>query len=114
MCETKNFATKSHHILLLVIHFSFVVFVNLGLLEIQIGGATQMSQQNTNEDLTTDTAYGDPVIASSPTINNEYKKATSTIPESTQNGNSRGSNTNWADTEKKDPTTFTAYGDPAE
>lgn len=57
-----------------------------------------MSQQNMNKqarasqkkkDPTTYTAYGDPVIASSPTINNEFKKATSTIAESTQNGNSR-------------------------
>jgi len=57
-----------------------------------------MSQQNMNKqasasqkkkDPTTDTAYGDPVITSSPTINNEFKKATSTIAESTQNGNSR-------------------------
>ncbi|ALC85866.1 hypothetical protein AM499_08535 [Bacillus sp. FJAT-22090] len=38
---------------------------------------------------TTDTAYGDPVKASSLTINNDYKQATSTIAESTQNGNSR-------------------------
>jgi len=33
--------------------------------------------------------YGDPVKASSPTINNEFKKSTSPIAESTQDGNSR-------------------------
>ena len=54
-----------------------------------------MTQQNTNtsnknkKDPTTDTAYGDPVISSSPTINNKYKKSTSPIAESTQNGHSR-------------------------
>jgi hypothetical protein len=55
-----------------------------------------MTHQNMNvsaskkqKDPTTDTAYGDPVKNSSPTINNEYKKATSPIAESTQNGKSR-------------------------
>ena len=57
-----------------------------------------MTQQNLNTnasaskkktDSTTYTAYGDPVKGSLPTINNEYKKANSTIAESTQNGNSR-------------------------
>ena len=54
-----------------------------------------MTHQNMNvsaskkqNDPTTDTAYGDPVKTSSPTINNEYKKATSTIAESTQSGKS--------------------------
>lgn len=57
-----------------------------------------MTQQNINTNAstskkkkgpTTETAYGDPVKASSPTINNEFKKATSSIAESTQNGTSR-------------------------
>ena len=87
-----------------------------------------MTPQNSNKDAneiagtkkndpTTDTAYGDPVIASSPTINNEYKKATSTIAESTQNGSTGDSNKNAAvnentSTKKKDTTTATAFGDP--
>jgi hypothetical protein len=50
---------------------------------------TNASDSKKKKDPTTDTAYGDPVKSSSPTINNEYKKATSTIAESTQNGNSR-------------------------
>ena len=79
----------------LSIHCPYEVFVN----SIKIGGSTLTTQQNSNsnstankndstkkKDPTTDTAYGDPVIASSPTINNDYKKATSTIAESTQNG----------------------------
>ena len=83
-----------------------------------------MTQQNINanehaskkkKDPTTETAYGDPVIASSPTINNDYKKATSTIAESTQNDGSGSSNANEnAGMRQKDPTTYTAYGDPAE
>jgi len=55
-----------------------------------------MTQQNMNtsasnkkKDPNTYTAYGDPVKASSPTINNEFKKSTSPIAESTQDGNSR-------------------------
>lgn len=50
---------------------------------------TDASASKKKKDPTTYTAYGDPVKASSPTINNEFKKATSTIAESTQNGNSR-------------------------
>ena len=66
--------------------------------EIQIGGSTQLTHQNMNTNAsdskkkkgpTTETTYGDPVKASSPTINNEFKKATSAIDESTQNSNSR-------------------------
>jgi hypothetical protein len=57
-----------------------------------------MTNKNTNtnanasenkKDPTTDTAYGDPVKSSSPTVNNEFKKAHSPIAESTQNGTSR-------------------------
>jgi hypothetical protein len=47
------------------------------------------SESKKKNDPTTYTAYGDPVKASEPTINNEFKKATSTIAESTHNGNSR-------------------------
>jgi hypothetical protein len=50
---------------------------------------TNASASKKKKDPTTDTAYGDPVKSYSPTINNEFKKATSTIAESTQNGNSR-------------------------
>ncbi|MFX3674749.1 MAG: hypothetical protein ACE3JQ_09910 [Paenisporosarcina sp.] len=50
---------------------------------------TNANDSKKKKDPTTDTAYGDPVIASSPTINNEFKQANSTIAESTQNGNSR-------------------------
>jgi hypothetical protein len=50
---------------------------------------TNASASKKKKDPNTDTAYGDPVKSSSPTINNEFKKATSTIAESTQNGNSR-------------------------
>ncbi|MDF2068527.1 hypothetical protein [Bacillus sp. Cr_A10] len=50
---------------------------------------TNASTSKKKQVQTTDTAYGDPVKASSPTINNDYKQATSTIAESTQNGNSR-------------------------
>ena len=79
-----------------------------------------MSQQNMNtnkKDPTTETAYGDPVITSSPTINNEYKQASSTIAVSTQNGNTRSSKANGianvnANKKKNEPTTETAYGDP--
>ena len=55
-----------------------------------------MTHQNINanaskkkKEPTTETAYGDPVKHSSPTINNEYKKASSAIAESTQKGNNR-------------------------
>ena len=79
-----------------------------------------MSQQNMNsnkKDPTTDTAYGDPVIASSPTINNDFKKASSPIAESTQSGNTRSSKAigmanEHANKKKNEPTTETAYGDP--
>ena len=50
---------------------------------------TNASASKKKKGPTTETAYGDPVKASSPTINNEFKKATSAIAESTQNGNSR-------------------------
>ena len=50
---------------------------------------TNASADKKKKDPTTFTAYGDPVKSSSPTINNDFKKATSTIAESTQNGNSR-------------------------
>jgi hypothetical protein len=57
---------------------------------------TKMTHQNINanaskkkKEPTTETAYGDPVKHSSPTINNEYKKASSAIAESTQKGNNR-------------------------
>ena len=50
---------------------------------------TNASASEKKKDPTTYTAYGDPVKASSPTINNQFKKATSTIAESTQNGTSR-------------------------
>ncbi|MER2089695.1 MAG: hypothetical protein ABS920_08155 [Sporosarcina sp.] len=50
---------------------------------------TNASASKKKKDSTTYTAYGDPVKASSPTINNEFKKATSPIAESTQNGTSR-------------------------
>ena len=50
---------------------------------------TNESNNQKKKDPTTFTAYGDPVKASSPTINNEFKKATSPIAESTQKGNSR-------------------------
>jgi len=50
---------------------------------------TNSSTSKKKKGPTTETAYGDPVKASSPTINNDFKKATSAIAESTQNGNSR-------------------------
>ena len=50
---------------------------------------TNTSDSKKKKDPNTYTAYGDPVKTSSPTINNEFKKATSPIAESTQNGNSR-------------------------
>lgn len=50
---------------------------------------TNSSASKKKKDPTTDTAYGDPVITSSPTINNNFKQANSTIAESTHNGNSR-------------------------
>ncbi|WP_172370382.1 hypothetical protein [Sporosarcina jiandibaonis] len=50
---------------------------------------TNASASENKKDPTTDTAYGDPVKASSPPINNEFKKADSPIAESTQNGTSR-------------------------
>ena len=50
---------------------------------------TNASASKKKKEPTTDTAYGDPVKSSSPTMNNEYKKATSPIAESTQNGESR-------------------------
>jgi len=69
-----------------------------GILINSKGGSTQMTRQNMNtnasasknkNDPSTYTAYGDPVKSSSPTINNEFKKSTSPIAESTQNGTSR-------------------------
>ena len=47
------------------------------------------TSNNKKKDPTTYTAYGDPVKDSSPPINNEFKKSTSPIAESTQNGESR-------------------------
>ena len=76
----------------------------------------QPNMDTKKNDPTTDTAYGDPVISSSPTINNEYKQASSTIAESTQNDKARSSKTNGMANEyaskMNEPTTDTAYGDP--
>lgn len=50
---------------------------------------TNASASKKKKDPTTYTAYGDPVKGSSPTINNDFKRATSPIAKSTQNGISR-------------------------
>ncbi|WP_252501848.1 hypothetical protein [Sporosarcina sp. Marseille-Q4943] len=55
---------------------------------------TQNKNTNTrNNEKKTDpntwTAYGDPVKTSKPTINNQFKKGTSAIAESTQEGKPR-------------------------
>ncbi|KXH81983.1 hypothetical protein [Sporosarcina sp. HYO08] len=50
---------------------------------------TNAGADKKNKDPGNYTAYGDPVKSSLPTINNEFKKANSTIAESTQNGTSR-------------------------
>ncbi len=40
-------------------------------------------------DQATNTAYGDPVVRSKPTINNQFKTGTSQVAESTQEGKNR-------------------------
>ena len=74
-----------------------------------------MTDQNKNKnsdqsldkkDTSTYTAYGDPINDTPPAINNQYKKASSSIAESTQSVSSGRIN---ADTKKLDTST---YGDP--
>lgn len=50
---------------------------------------TNASPNKSKSDSAKNTAYGDPVNSSSPTINDEYKKATSAIAKSTQSGKNR-------------------------
>lgn len=57
---------------------------------------TQNINTNANDDekkkkpdQATNTAYGDPVTSSKPTINNQFKEGNSTIAESTQEGKNR-------------------------
>lgn len=50
---------------------------------------TNSSNTEKKTDPSTWTAYGDPVKSSKPTINDQFKKSTSPIAESTQEGKSR-------------------------
>ncbi|MFS0574568.1 hypothetical protein AB1K83_02980 [Sporosarcina sp. 179-K 3D1 HS] len=50
---------------------------------------TNSNANKKKDDPNTYTAYGDPVKSSAPPINHKFKKATSTIAESTEKGNTR-------------------------
>ena len=50
---------------------------------------TNASASDNKKDPSTHTAYGDPVKSSSPTINDQFKKGTSPIADSTEKGTSR-------------------------